>query len=56
MSGRLDGDILTFETMTDGPVRQRMTWNLTDPAVMRWRNEISVNGSPFSLVEEYELR
>jgi len=37
MSGRLDGGILTFETMTDDPVRQRMTWNLTDPAVMRWR-------------------
>lgn len=31
-----------------------MIWNLTDPAAMRWRNEISVNGAPFSLVEEYE--
>ena len=54
MRGRLDGEILTVETMGDGPVRQRVIWNLTDPAVMRWRNEISVNGAPFSLVEEYE--
>jgi len=55
MRGRLEGDILSFETIGDGPVSQRMIWNLTDPDVMRWRNEISVNGAPFSLVEEYDF-
>lgn len=38
--------------MGDGPVRQRMVWNLTDPGVMRWHNEISVAGEQFSLVED----
>ncbi|MGZ8740010.1 MAG: DUF1579 family protein [Gaiellaceae bacterium] len=54
MRGRLEGDVLTFETMGDTAVRQRMIWSLADPAVMRWRNEISFGGGPFSLVEEYE--
>jgi hypothetical protein len=54
MRGRLETDVLTFETMGDGPVRQRMIWSLVDPEVMRWRNEISFNGGSFSLVEEYE--
>jgi hypothetical protein len=40
---------------SDGPVRQRMIWNLTDPTAMTWRNEISFDGGPFSLVDEYEF-
>lgn len=55
MRGHLEGDVLTFETMGDGPVRQRMIWNLTDTTAMAWRNEISFDGGPFSLVEEYEF-
>jgi Protein of unknown function (DUF1579) len=55
MRGQLDGDVLTFETMGNGPVRQRMIWDLTDPSAMTWRNEISFDGGPFSLVEEYEF-
>jgi Protein of unknown function (DUF1579) len=54
MRGGLKGDVLTFETMGEGPVRLRMIWNLSDPEDMRWRNEMSFSGGPFSLVEEYE--
>jgi hypothetical protein len=32
-----------------------MIWDLTDTSTMRWRNEISFDGGPFSLVEEYEF-
>jgi hypothetical protein len=53
MRGRLEGDVLTFETMAEGPVRQLMIWNRTDPSRPTWRNEISFGGAPFSLVEEY---
>jgi hypothetical protein len=28
-------------------------WDVTDPDVMAWRNEMSVGGAPWSLVEEY---
>jgi hypothetical protein len=53
MRGHVEGDILTFETIGEGPVRQRMIWDLTNPSTMTWRNEISFEGGPFSLVEEY---
>jgi hypothetical protein len=53
MRGRLDGDVLTFETLKGAPVRLRMVWDLTNPDAMTWRNECSIGGAPFSLVEEY---
>ena len=54
MRGHLEGDVLTFESIGATPVRLRMVWDLTNPAAMTWRNEMSVNGAPFSLVEQYE--
>ena len=53
MRGRIDGDCLTFESIGEAPVRIRLVWDATDPNVMRWRNEVSVAGAPWSLVEEY---
>jgi hypothetical protein len=53
MRGWIDGDRLIFETIGDPPVRLRLVWDLTDPAQMTWRNEMSVAGAPWSLVEEY---
>jgi hypothetical protein len=54
MRGRIDGDELTFESAGDGPVRIRLNWRLTKPGHLSWRNEISVAGSPWALVEEYD--
>jgi hypothetical protein len=42
--------------MGDGPVRQRMIWDLTAPAAMTWRNEISFDGGPSALAEEYAFQ
>jgi hypothetical protein len=53
MRGWIDGDRLTFETLGNPPLRLRLVWDLTDPDVMTWRNEMSVGGAPWSLVEEY---
>jgi hypothetical protein len=53
MRGRLDGDRLVFESLGHSEVRLRLTWDLTDPGVLRWRNEMSAGGSPWFLVEEY---
>lgn len=53
MRGRIEGERLTFESVGDPPVRIRLVWDLTDPRDMLWRNEMSVAGSPWSLVEEY---
>jgi hypothetical protein len=53
MRGSIDGDRLVFETTGDRPVKLRLTWDLTNPDDMTWRNEFSVGGAPWSLVEEY---
>ncbi len=52
LRGRIDGDRLTFESVGNPVVRIRLTWDLAGPDVV-WRNEVSVGGGPWSLVEEY---
>jgi hypothetical protein len=56
LRGWIDGDLLTFQTIDRKPVRIRMVWHLVDDTTMTWRNEASVNGGPFELVERYECR
>ncbi len=53
MAGQIDGDRLVFESTGDPAVRIRLTWNLVDPATVVWRNETSIGGGPWTLVEEY---
>jgi Restriction Enzyme Adenine Methylase Associated/Protein of unknown function (DUF1579) len=53
MRGWIDGERLTFETIGDAPVRLRMVWDATRPDAIRWRNEMSAGGGPYTLVEEY---
>jgi hypothetical protein len=53
MRGWIEGDRLTFETIGDPPVRLRLVWDASDPSDLRWRNEMSVGGAPWMLVEEY---
>ena len=55
MRGQIDGDRLTFTTFGDRPVHLRLTWDLTDPAAMTWRNEASMGDGAWSLIEEYRL-
>ncbi|MGH3465968.1 MAG: hypothetical protein ACRDP9_31240 [Kribbellaceae bacterium] len=54
MRGRIAGDRLTFESAVDEPVRIRLTWDLAAADRIVWRNEMSVNGGPWSLVEQYD--
>ncbi|MEV0283581.1 DUF1579 family protein [Kribbella sp. NPDC050820] len=56
LRGRIDGDLLTFESLGRPPVRLRMFWHLTSDTEMIWRNEVSVDGGPFQLVERYVCR
>jgi len=53
MRGHIESDRLTFESIGDGPVRLRLVWQLTGATEVTWRNEMSVGGGPWSLVEEY---
>ena len=55
MRGNIDGNRLTFESLDDDRiVRIRLTWDLVDEQRVVWRNEMSVGGAPWTLVEEYE--
>lgn len=53
MRGWIEGDRLVFETLGEPPVRLRLVWDVSDPMDVVWRNEMSVGGAPWSLVEEY---
>jgi hypothetical protein len=55
MRGHIEDDRLIFETLGDTAVRLRLVWDLTDPDDATWRNEMSIAGGPWSLVEEYHL-
>jgi hypothetical protein len=53
MRGHIRDDLLIFETMGESPVRLRLTWDLSRPGDMRWRNEMAVGDGEWSLIEEY---
>jgi hypothetical protein len=55
LRGRIDGARLVFETVDDSPVRLRMTWDAADPAHLTWRNESSVDGRDWLLIETYVM-
>jgi hypothetical protein len=54
-SGRVDGDRLVFEGVAGEGTRLRFTWDASVPAVITWRNEMSVGDGPWVLIEEYQM-
>ena len=55
MRGWIDGDRLTFETIGEPLARLRLVWDASDPNDRTWRNEMSVGGGPWTLVEAYHM-
>jgi hypothetical protein len=53
--GRIDGDRLMFESMEGAAARLRFTWDVSDPGVITWRNEMSVGDGSWFLIEEYRM-
>jgi hypothetical protein len=53
--GELKGDQLVMESSGDVPVRLRFTLDAKDPEAVTWKNEMSVGGGPWSLIEEYVM-
>jgi hypothetical protein len=37
-------------------VRLRMVWDASDPSTLYWKNEMSIDGRPWALIEEYEMK
>jgi hypothetical protein len=55
MCGRFEGERLMLETTDPGPARFRLTWDLAHPEGPHWTDEVSVDGGPWRVVEEYGL-
>ena len=41
------------ESIGRPPVRLRLSWHLADENTLTWRNEVSIQGAPFNLIERY---
>jgi hypothetical protein len=53
LRGRVEGARFVMETLGAAAVQNRFAWELLAPGRVRWRNECSIGGGPWALVEEY---
>jgi len=53
--GWIDGDRLIYESMSTTVPRIRLTWLLKDPTHATWRNEYTLDGETWNLIEEYAM-
>jgi len=51
--GTIDAQRLVYESLSGTLPRIRLTWNLIDPDHATWRNEFTLDGEAWSLIEEY---
>jgi hypothetical protein len=55
LQGRVEGDRMIFETIGERPPLLRLTWDASSADSIRWSNEMSLDGTQWMLVEEYEI-
>jgi hypothetical protein len=53
--GELSERTLVYEPLGDALPRIRLTWLLDDETHARWRNEITLDGIAWNLIEEYAM-
>jgi Protein of unknown function (DUF1579) len=53
--GRIEGNRLVYESLGEELPRIRLTWILDDETHARWRNEYTLDGASWILVEEYRM-
>ena len=53
--GYIDGDRLIFESPEGTGTRLRLTWDVSDPAMITWRNEMAMPDGSWFLIEEYPM-
>lgn len=53
--GRIDGRQLVYESLQEGYPRIRLTWLLDDASHAIWRNEFTLDGQTWNLIEEYRM-
>lgn len=53
--GRIDGNRLVYESLNESLPRIRLTWTLIGDDHATWRNEYTLDGQAWILVEEYDM-
>jgi hypothetical protein len=53
--GRIEGERLIYESLGSMLPRIRLTWILIDSKHATWRNEFTLDGEAWSLIEEYAM-
>lgn len=53
--GRIEDNRLIYESIAETLPRIRLTWILDDESHARWRNEYTLDGVNWTLVEEYAM-
>jgi hypothetical protein len=53
--GRIEGNRLVYESLSESLPRIRLTWILRDPDHCAWRNEYTLDGEQWTLIEEYAM-
>ena len=53
--GRIEGDRLVFESLEGAAARLRFSWDASDPGVILWCNEMSLDEGSWFLIEEYAM-
>jgi Protein of unknown function (DUF1579) len=53
--GRIEGNRLIYQSLAEDLPRIRLTWILDDESHCRWRNEYTLDGTTWTLVEEYRM-
>jgi hypothetical protein len=53
--GRIDGDRLVYESLQEGLPRIRLTWVLDGTDLATWRNEYTLDGASWTLIEAYRM-
>jgi hypothetical protein len=55
LRGRIEGDVMVFESMGDTVPSIRLTWDLSEEGVVLWKNEMSFDGREWALIEDYRI-
>lgn len=53
--GRIEGDRLVYESVDQALPRIRLSWILKDATHCAWRNEFTLDGTTWGLIEEYQM-
>ena len=55
LGGRIEGDLMIFESLGEALPRIRLTWDASSRDATFWRNEMTFDGATWQLIEDYRI-